>query len=107
MTPASALGSARRIAGFATRLLRPEASGRPPRVTAILTERCHLKCSFCQLWQAPESGVSTDDWIRFFAANPFLRSREESVVSAARNRDPSAEPGAKTLGIIRQWKDNW
>lgn len=39
--------------------------------------------------------------------NPFLRSREESVVSAARKRDASASPGASTLGVIRQWKDSW
>jgi len=39
--------------------------------------------------------------------NPFLRSRTENVVRAARNRDASASPGASTLGIIRQWKDSW
>jgi hydroxyacylglutathione hydrolase len=39
--------------------------------------------------------------------NPFLRCREETVVSAARKRDPTASPGASTLGVIRQWKDNW
>jgi hydroxyacylglutathione hydrolase len=39
--------------------------------------------------------------------NPFLRSRLESVVSAARKRDASASPGASTLGVIRQWKDSW
>jgi hydroxyacylglutathione hydrolase len=41
------------------------------------------------------------------AVNPFMRSRQQSVVSAARKRDASAAPGAKTLGIIRHWKDNW
>lgn len=39
--------------------------------------------------------------------NPFLRSRVESVIRAARKRDSSASPGASTLGVIRQWKDNW
>jgi hydroxyacylglutathione hydrolase len=39
------------------------------------------------------------------AVNPFLRSREPEVVSAARRRDPEAEPGASTLGVIRAWKD--
>jgi hydroxyacylglutathione hydrolase len=39
------------------------------------------------------------------AVNPFLRSREPDVVSAARRRDPEAEPGASTLGVIRAWKD--
>jgi hydroxyacylglutathione hydrolase len=39
--------------------------------------------------------------------NPFLRSREKSVVKAAQNRNPQATPGAKTLGTIRQWKDSW
>ena len=41
--------------------------------------------------------------------NPFMRSREPSVVAAARerapNRDPQAAPGAEVLGIIRSWKD--
>ncbi len=39
------------------------------------------------------------------AINPFLRSRQESVVNAARNRDAAASPGASTLAVIRQWKD--
>ncbi len=39
--------------------------------------------------------------------NPFLRSHEDSVVSAARLRDPSATPGAATLAVIRHWKDHW
>ncbi len=41
------------------------------------------------------------------SVNPFLRSRAETVVKAARNRDKSAAPGASTLAVIRQWKDNW
>jgi hydroxyacylglutathione hydrolase len=41
------------------------------------------------------------------AVNPFLRCREESVVNAARVRDPSAAPGATTLAVIRHWKDHW
>jgi hydroxyacylglutathione hydrolase len=41
------------------------------------------------------------------AVNPFLRSRVESVIQAARQRDPTAEPGAGTLRAIRDWKDNW
>jgi len=39
------------------------------------------------------------------AVNPFLRSREPTVVRAARKRDPRAEPGASTLAVIRAWKD--
>ena len=41
------------------------------------------------------------------AVNPFLRSREASVVDAARRRDPGAEPGAATLAVIRAWKDGF
>jgi hydroxyacylglutathione hydrolase len=41
------------------------------------------------------------------AVNPFLRSREASVVRAARNRNPGAEPGASTLAEIRAWKDQF
>ncbi len=37
--------------------------------------------------------------------NPFLRSRAESVVAAARNLDPQARPGDTTLAAIRHWKD--
>ncbi|MDX1461334.1 MAG: hydroxyacylglutathione hydrolase, partial [Xanthomonadales bacterium] len=39
------------------------------------------------------------------AVNPFMRTREESVVSAARKREPAATPGAEVLGVIRAWKD--
>ena len=39
------------------------------------------------------------------AVNPFLRSREPSVVGAARRRNPRAQPGASTLAEIRAWKD--
>lgn len=39
------------------------------------------------------------------AVNPFLRSRAPDVVDAARRRDPTAQPGASTLAVIRAWKD--
>lgn len=39
--------------------------------------------------------------------NPFLRSREKTVVAAARKRDPMTVPGAATLRVIRLWKDGW
>ena len=39
------------------------------------------------------------------AVNPFLRSREPTVVRAARRRNPRARPGASTLAEIRAWKD--
>jgi hypothetical protein len=35
-----------------------------------------------------------------------MRTHEPAVVAAARDRDPSAEPGAATLGVIRAWKDS-
>lgn len=38
--------------------------------------------------------------------NPFLRTRLRSVVDAARRIEPSAEPGAPVLGVIRRWKDS-
>ncbi|HKX54823.1 MAG TPA: hydroxyacylglutathione hydrolase [Xanthomonadales bacterium] len=41
------------------------------------------------------------------AVNPFLRSRENSVIEAARRHDPSAGGGIKTLQAIRAWKDVW
>jgi hydroxyacylglutathione hydrolase len=39
------------------------------------------------------------------AVNPFMRTRQESVVEAARRIDPAAQPGASVLGVIRRWKD--
>lgn len=39
------------------------------------------------------------------AVNPFLRTREPTVVEAARKRSPDAKPGAPTLAVIRAWKD--
>lgn len=41
------------------------------------------------------------------ATNPFLRSRETSVIEAARKRNPAATAGVTTLQSIRQWKDDW
>ncbi len=40
-------------------------------------------------------------------ANPFLRTREDSVVKAARIIDPTAMPGATTMAVIRAWKDRF
>jgi len=41
------------------------------------------------------------------AVNPFLRCRQESVVAAARNRQPGVGAGAETLAVIREWKDSF
>lgn len=41
------------------------------------------------------------------AVNPFLRSRVDNVVAAARRRDPRAAPGSPTLAVLRAWKDRW
>ena len=40
-------------------------------------------------------------------ANPFMRTRQESVVRAARNLDALAGPGASTMAVIRAWKDRF
>jgi len=39
--------------------------------------------------------------------NPFLRSRHENVIKAAKNRSPRASAGTSTLAVIRDWKDQW
>ena len=44
---------------------------------------------------------------RELAANPFLRTREPTVVAAARKKDASAQPGASTMAVIRSWKDRF
>jgi hydroxyacylglutathione hydrolase len=41
------------------------------------------------------------------AANPFMRTRQEPVVQAARNIEPQARPGAETMAVIRAWKDRF
>lgn len=41
------------------------------------------------------------------ATNPFLRTRENSVVNMARKFDPGATPGVATMAIIRAWKDRF
>lgn len=58
---------------LATALMRRPAPGRPVKLTAVLTERCHLRCEFCRLWEQPAAGAPTREWIAFFGANPFLR----------------------------------
>ncbi len=39
------------------------------------------------------------------AANPFLRTREPSVIAAAQKQDPRAQPGSSTMATLRTWKD--
>lgn len=39
--------------------------------------------------------------------NPFLRSRQSSVIHAARQRNPAAKSGTTTLQVIREWKDGY
>jgi hydroxyacylglutathione hydrolase len=39
--------------------------------------------------------------------NPFLRSRQASVVAAAQKRKPGVQAGAETLAVIRTWKDSF
>lgn len=58
---------------LAVALWRRPRAGQPMKVTAVLTERCHLRCDFCRLWEKPDAGVSTETWLAFFRANPFLR----------------------------------
>jgi len=41
------------------------------------------------------------------ATNPFLRTRERSVVETARKHDPGATPGISTMAAIRAWKDRF
>lgn len=40
-------------------------------------------------------------------ANPFLRTRENSVIEAARKIDPGASAGVSTMAVIRAWKDRF
>jgi hydroxyacylglutathione hydrolase len=41
------------------------------------------------------------------ATNPFLRTREDSVVNTARKLDPAAAAGISTMAVIRAWKDRY
>lgn len=41
------------------------------------------------------------------ATNPFLRTRENSVVDTARKIDAEASPGIETMAVIRAWKDRF
>ncbi len=41
------------------------------------------------------------------ATNPFLRTREASVVASARKLDPAATAGIATMATIRSWKDRF
>jgi hydroxyacylglutathione hydrolase len=41
------------------------------------------------------------------ACNPFLRTRENGVVEAARKIDPETTPGIATMAVIRAWKDRF
>jgi hydroxyacylglutathione hydrolase len=40
------------------------------------------------------------------ATNPFLRTREPSVIKAANQREPgTGDDPASVFGVIRRWKD--
>jgi len=41
------------------------------------------------------------------ATNPFLRTRENAVIAAARKIDPVATAGITTMAAIRAWKDRY
>jgi len=41
------------------------------------------------------------------ATNPFLRTRESTVVDMARKTDPDATAGIATMAVIRAWKDRF
>jgi hydroxyacylglutathione hydrolase len=41
------------------------------------------------------------------ASNPFLRTRESSVVNAAQKIDPGASAGTSTMAVLRAWKDRF
>lgn len=41
------------------------------------------------------------------ATNPFLRTREKSVVDTARKIDSKTSPGEETMAVIRAWKDRF
>ncbi len=41
------------------------------------------------------------------STNPFLRTRVDAVVEAARQLDPKARPGDSTMAVIRAWKDRF
>ena len=41
------------------------------------------------------------------ATNPFLRTREDSVVRTARKIDPESTPGISAMAVIRAWKDRF
>ena len=39
--------------------------------------------------------------------NPFLRTREASIVAVARARDPAAVTDEQVFAVIRQWKNDF
>ena len=41
------------------------------------------------------------------ATNPFLRTREPSVIDSARKLDPGVSAGTPTMAVIRAWKDRF
>jgi MoaA/NifB/PqqE/SkfB family radical SAM enzyme len=62
-----------RQAGLARSLCFGRHRTGPVRATLVLTERCHLRCDFCRLWEDPAAGVDVGEWSRLCVANPSLR----------------------------------
>lgn len=76
---------------------------------AIEPDNKALRARAQQAEQARQAGECTipSTLADELAANPFLRTRQEAVVAAARQREPGAAPGAGTMAVIRAWKDEW
>ena len=67
-----------------------------------------LKERFAQVKRLRENGDNTlpSTLAAELATNPFMRTRQPSVVRAAQSRNSDCQPGAGVLGEIRKWKDS-
>jgi hypothetical protein len=69
------------------------------KVTAILTERCHLKCDFCRSGRRRERRRERR-LARFFRANRFLRWVNLSAASSSPSRAPLARAARRIVAAL-------
>jgi hydroxyacylglutathione hydrolase len=61
----------------------------------------------CQLWRANGQPTLPSTLTQELAINPFMRSRQTSVVQAVQHRSPSASDEVAVFAQLREWKNQF
>jgi hydroxyacylglutathione hydrolase len=61
----------------------------------------------CQQWRANGQPTLPSTLTQELAINPFMRSRQPSVVQAVQQRSPSASDEVAVFAQLREWKNQF